>query len=446
MGISRDIHLKIFSTFSVLILTFTQCAKAETYRITDPAKITSIGMLKPGDEIVITPGIYDSQKIMISGAGTSLLPVVIRGEMPGGVIFTGKTLFKLSGSFIVIKDLGFSGISPAGAQSLIEMHTTDSRIENCCISGNGSLPDTSADTKWVSLYGERNCVEYCTFEDKRNIGCLLVVWLEKGVVPNHKILNNYFSRPSALIDKDGGKINGQECIRIGTSDFSMQEGRCFVQGNTFYRCDAEIEVISNKSCYNVFKDNLFLECQGALTFRHGNNSLAEGNIFLGNSRNGTAGIRVIGDHHIIRNNYFESIRGTNYQAAICLIRGVKDSPLNRYYQVKECLVEGNTMLNCRNGVVVNYGSAPDQDLPVITTKVINNVIVNDNATDSAVVWIDNPGPNDVEFKENVIFGGRLENISEQIVPLAPQKPVLSSFKDKADKIRRESGAGFSLNK
>ena len=71
-----------------------------------------------------------------------------------------------------------------------------------------------------------------------------------------------------------------ETIRIGTSANSMESSRTIVENNTFKNCDGEIEIISNKSANNIFRNNLFLESKGSLTLRHGNNALVEGNVFF----------------------------------------------------------------------------------------------------------------------------------------------------------------------
>lgn len=426
----------------LVALTVVQTVNAETIKISDPKELSGLKSLKPGDKVVIAPGVYRSCNMKFSASGTESSPITLESSNPGEVIFTGTSTLQVSGKYVVVKNLYFKDIVPVKGikSSLIEFRTNDSGLQNCVISGINTEENKEDDSKWVSLYGERNCVERCTFIDKKNIGCLLVVWLEGGITPRHRILNNYFTRPTVLRDPDGSKKNGQECIRIGTSDYSMNRAECLVEGNTFYRCDSEIEVISNKSCYNKFINNLFLETQGALTLRHGNNSLVEGNFFIGNGREGTAGIRVIGDHQTVRNNYFENGMGKNYMAAICLIQGVVNSPLNRYFQVKETKIEGNIIKNCYNGIVVSYGNSPDQSLPVISTEIAGNIIYNDNDQNYSLVWIDTPGKPDVTFRDNIIYGGQVKNIGEDILRKTDQKPAIEDMSDKWKKIKDNSGA------
>lgn len=432
--------MKFFGLILLILFTSCQTIHAESYKISDPSELITLKNLNPGDEIIISSGIYDSKKMHLNATGTESKPILLKAERAGAVIFTGESTLLLNGSFIVVRDLHFKDPKPIQSKSPIEMRTNDSKLQNCVISGVNTKEDDSTDNKWVSIYGQRNTIEYCSFIDKKNIGCLLVVWMESGIIPQHKITNNYFSRPTTLLESDGSKKNGQECIRIGTSDFSLNRAECLVANNTFYRCDAEIEAISNKSCFNKFSNNLFLESQGALTLRHGNNSLVEGNFFIGNNREGTAGIRVIGDHQILKNNYFENIRGSNYQAAICLIQGVVNSPLNRYFQVKDCRVEGNIIKNCYNGIVISYGSSEDQSLPVISTEITQNTIYNDNQSNYSIVWIDTPQTPDVTFKNNTIYGGKTKNFDSKLSPQTTIRPSIIDVSNIWLAIKSNSGA------
>lgn len=196
---------------------------AAEYSVSSAGEVAAL-QLKAGDIVTFKNGTYADQNIVIKGNGTAENPIVFQGEEAGKVIFTGKSTLSANGAYLVIKDFYFKDPA-ARTGSLIELKTTDSRLTNCAITGWNTVQDPATDSKWVSLYKERNRVDHCWFDDKRNIGCLLVVWLEKDVVPNHTIEHNYFSRPKSLLDPDGGKSNGQECIRIGTERLLDAAGR-----------------------------------------------------------------------------------------------------------------------------------------------------------------------------------------------------------------------------
>ena len=132
-----------------------------------------------------------------------------------------------------------------------------------CHNGDKTAQAGDIDAKWVSLFGRNHLVSECTFRDKRNMGTLLVVWLESDIVPRHKIVANRFERPVTLLDDEGKARNGQETIRIGDSSTSMQDAECTVEGNYFYHCHGEqAEIISNKSCANLYRRNFVRREQG----------------------------------------------------------------------------------------------------------------------------------------------------------------------------------------
>lgn len=411
-----------------------------------PSQISKLSALSPGDTILIAPGLYEDVQINFEASGTKSNPIVLTVEEAGSVVFSGKSFLHLKGSFLIAENIHFKDPVPVQSISPIQLKTENSVLRNCIITGFNTKEDDTTDNKWISVYGRNNIVESCSFYDKRNIGCLLVVWLEEGVVPSHKILNNYFYRPSIIRDSDGGKKNGQECLRIGTSQFSMQDGNCLVSGNTFYRCDSEIEVISNKSCNNIYTGNLFLETQGALTLRHGNGSLVKGNFFIGNDKSGTAGIRVIGENHTIVCNYFENIKGIKYQSAICLIQGVKDSPLNRYFQVKNVKISGNIINNCSSGILISYGESEDQSLPVISTSITDNIIINDKTQGIAMSLVDKPYIPEIIYNNNLVYKGSFKNFDTTKVTLPDEKPVYADMQSVWLSIIKSCGAKWDSNK
>ena len=195
----------------------------------------------------------------------------------------------------------------------------------------------------------------------------MVVWLVAE--PNyHLIDNNHFGYRPEL------GTNGGETIRIGTSDWSMYDSYTTVENNLFEHCNGEIEIISNKSGNNTFRYNTFLESEGALTLRHGNEAKVYGNFFIGNNKANTGGVRIIGEYHLVYNNYFENLKGTGYRSAITIMNGVPDSPLNRYFQVKNAQVLFNTFVNCNQTFVLGAGSDSEKTLPPENCTIANNLV------------------------------------------------------------------------
>jgi poly(beta-D-mannuronate) lyase len=130
-----------------------------------------------------------------------------------------------------------------------------------------------------------------------------------------------------------------------------------VEQNYFERCNGEAEIVSNKSCENIYRHNLFDRCAGALTLRHGHRCIVDGNVFLGHKEKGTGGVRIIGRDHRVTNNYFEGLRGDAERAAICLMNGIPNSPLNGYAPVSNALVAHNTFIDCKVSMEFGVGSS-----------------------------------------------------------------------------------------
>lgn len=410
--------------------------------VASAAELKALGTLAAGDVVVWRDGTYADAAAEIKAAGTAESPVVLRAETPGGVRFTGTSRLNIAGSHIVVSGLWWQDPVPVSGKAVVTFSKGSSActLSDCAITGDHTAQDAATDTKWVSLYGSENTVEGCTMRDKRNIGCLMVVWLETGVTPRHTISGNSFSRPATLRGTDGKAINGQETIRIGTSDYSMQQAACTVEENYFYHCHGEqAENISNKSCGNLYRRNLFVECQGTLTMRHGNGCTVTGNYFLGNGMEGTGGVRLIGEDHTVEYNYFEGLAGTGYRTAICLVRGQQNPALNGYWQVKNARVCNNTVVDCKYAFNVNYASSgSDQVLPVITTTIENNTVSLSSSSSYAVNCAASPAP-DIVWRNNTLYGGKQSGVS---LPIASAAPALPNVVAAIDAIRTAAGCDW----
>jgi len=55
-----------------------------------------------------------------------------------------------------------------------------------------------------------------------------------------------------------------ETIQLGDSYTSMSPSHTMVANNLFEECNGEVEVISSKTNFNVFKNNVFYKSEGSL--------------------------------------------------------------------------------------------------------------------------------------------------------------------------------------
>ena len=393
---------------------------------------------KPGDTIVWADGEYENVAVKMSASGTEGAPITLRAQTPGKVVFKGVSSIQLQGSWLVAEGFSFTGLdtSVKGSVLTFAKGSSNCRISDCKIDGRSSKP-SEVDTKWVSMYGTHNEISHCTFLEKKNMGCLLVVWMEDGIVPGHVIADNYFTRPYTHYDDKGKARNGQESIRIGTSDFSMSNADCIVRGNHFYRCDGErAEIISSKSCGNIYEGNLFEEGEGSLTLRHGNGCIVRKNFFLSGGRTEVGGVRIIGERHLVEGNFFFNLTGSNYKSALCVVKGESGAALNGYWTAKDCIVRDNLFVDCRNGIVVNYGQRDTQDSAPVNLLIKGNTIISGKNYMIPVNVMEGTPSDAVKWEDNIIFGGSQKGVS---LGTTGTKPAYDNMQDTMSGIRKNAG-------
>ncbi|NUN71148.1 MAG: alginate lyase [Bacteroidetes bacterium] len=366
---------------TVMVFLATVAAAARTFHVTDAAGVKAVSRsIAPGDTLEMQNGVWMDQQIVLTAVGTEERPVVLRAQVPGKVILSGRSQLRFSGEYIIVEGLLFAngGLETKG-KAVIEFRTgsdkvaNNSRLTDCAIIGYNPS-DKWLDYKWVSMYGRNNRVDHNYFTGKNHQGTLLVVWLDS--LPNgHRIDSNHFGpRP------DHGE-NGAEIIRIGTSDWSMFSSRTTVESNYFSSCDGEVEIISNKSCDNVYRYNTFVECAGSLTLRHGNRASVYGNYFFGHHKKNTGGVRVIGEDHLVYNNYFDGLDGDQQYSALSFMLGVDGSKANGYFQVKRARILFNTFIDNRNNIVTGVtGSDPSASLSPVECRFANNLLLRSRGT------------------------------------------------------------------
>ena len=367
---------RFFLLVTLCIATMTQAQEQITVSNIDEFN-TAIKKAVPGTTILMKDGEWKDVHLKVFGIGKKDEPITVKAETSGKVIITGDSRMNIYGKYLVVDGLWFKDGNPT-KKSVISFRKNskefayNSRLTNCTVS-YFNPSDQSLSSHWVDLWGKNNRVDHCNFTGKTNHGTTLVVWLkgDAHIENNHQIDYNFFGlRP------DLGK-NGGETIRIGTSANSMKSSKTLVENNTFKNCDGEIEIISNKSGDNIFRNNLFLASKGTLTLRHGNNALVEGNVFLGNNVSKTGGIRIINEGHIVRNNLLVGLKGDGFRGPIVVMNGVPNSPLNRYHQVKNVDIQHNTIINS-GPVEFAAGKDDERSLRPINTLFANNLISNTN--------------------------------------------------------------------
>ncbi len=356
-------------------LFFAPALHAATVTVSDSeAARKAVRDAQPGDTIVLAAGEWRDADLRLDGEGAAAAPITIRAETPGKTVFTGASRLRLGGSHLVLSGVHLRNLSGAKADWLefridSKRRASHCRVTDCAFTEDSDFEPVEKESRWIGLFGEANELDHCRIEGKKNKGATVVVWLGEQDTGRHHLHHNHFG-PRPRLGQNGG-----ETLRIGDSATSMQDANCLVEENLLHRCDGETECVSNKSCGNIYRANTFLEVQGTLTLRHGNRCVVEKNVFLGNHQKQTGGIRVIGEDHQILDNHLQDLEGDGFRAAIVLVNGIPDSPLHGYFQVKNALIRGNTVLNCKHSLLPGYNDVKAATLPPAGTRLEDNVIV-----------------------------------------------------------------------
>lgn len=368
----------------------------------------------PGSTIVLANGVWQNAELLFEANGTADKPIILTVETKGNVFLEGSSRLNIAGEYLVIQGLIFrNGYTPTN--EVISFKKDSKTLANYtrlteCVIDNYSNPERHEQDSWVALYGKNNRVDHCHFEGKSNRGVTLIVRLnaEESRENNHQIDHNYFG-PRPNLGSNGG-----ETLRIGTSHFSLTNSNTVVESNYFDRCDGEHEIISNKSCQNTYRYNTFFECIGTLTMRHGNETMVDGNAFIGNGKASTGGIRVINGQQTVVNNYGYGLTGYRFRGALVLMNGVPNSPLNRYFQVEDAVVNNNAFIDCDH-VQLCAGADTERSAAPINSSISNNLFFNKNGGTVFTVYDDISG---IDFDQNWTGSLAKHNLSKGVVSKA----------------------------
>ncbi|WP_407557555.1 chondroitinase-B domain-containing protein [Winogradskyella sp. 4-2091] len=371
----------------------------------------AISQAEPGSTIILANGIWKDTQIKFYGLGTEEAPITLKAETPGEVFIEGQSFLHLGGTYLNVEGLYFrNGYSPESSiikymisKDSIANHT---RVTNTVIEGF-TKPNRSTNDRWVEFYGKHNQLDHCYISGKSNDGETIRVFFtgNEHINNHHQIVNNYFGpRPR----KGGPRA---ETIRVGDSKTRLTPGYVNVSNNYFDACNGEVEIISDKTNYNAFTNNIFYKCEGSLVLRHSNYANVDANIFIGGDDSDFyGGIRAVNTGHWITNNYFYKIRGEQFRSPLAIMNGIPMTPLNRYKQVADVVVAYNTWVDCKSpfqiGVGQNLASAdvlPKSEIrsaPPIRTTIANNLIYN-TKSDSAPL-VNHDDMSGILFKSNAL--------------------------------------------
>lgn len=405
-------------TFIAFILFATQLFAIDNIT----SLIKAVKDAKPGEVIVLANGVYKDAQVILSGRGTAAKPIIIKAETPGKVKFTGNSFLKLGGEFLHVNGFHFTdGFTLK--EPVIEFRKSNDQLANDCrvtntVIENYSKPDRFNTDSWIVFWGKNNRLDHSTIGDKLNGGTTLIVNLndERSQENYHSIDSNFFAGRQRL------GSNGGETIRVGVSRYSLTPSRTTISNNYFERVNGEVEIISIKAGNNHIVRNTFYECEGGLVLRHGGNNVIESNLFIGNNKPHTGGIRVINPGHKVFNNLLIDCAGDRFRSALGVLNGVPNSLINRYYQVVDADIYNNSFINC-NSIVFGAGKDAERTLAPKNVTFKNNFI----ATKRKILFEDANKDGGILFSRNSYKGNIITPV-KGFVPVASNEITWSGVK------------------
>jgi arylsulfatase A-like enzyme len=336
--------------------------KGHTYTASDVTGIYKyIDLLQPGDTLSLDNGIYSNIQLILKQSGTPGDLIFIKAKNPGKVFFTGDAKVELRGDYLVLNGICFKNGARDITQweshgpGLVAVYGSHDRVTQCAFDAfdeaNSAYITTSipADGR-VPQYDR---IDHCSFVNKITFDQVINLNNSRHPVKKegsggrpmyHRVDHCFFSNP-----KKPGNAGG--AIRIGY--YRNDTGRCVVDSNVFMRQDSEPEIITGKSQQNVYYANTFLNCQGTLNFRHGDQQVAINNFFITtDNKYEYGGMFIWGSRHVVANNYFDLKRTIDSRgnAAVYLNPGAKDSEHALAFDI---LIVNNFFKNV-NGYAINF--------------------------------------------------------------------------------------------
>jgi chondroitinase B-like protein len=386
------LHLRLsaFICGSILALMLISQASAQR-RVSAPDDLgAALAQAKSGETLVLEDGVYRDQALSLRGRGEEGKPITIRAATPGKVTFTGKSSVEIRGAWLVLDGFRFENcvVGPITLRDADHCRVTNCAVIRC-------NPDDNSRIHWIRIAGaesHHNRIDHCYTEGKLKDGVVLVIDgdEQKGKMSaDNRVDHNHFKDVVRAVN------NGMETIRIGTSSVAQFDARALVEHNLFQNASGDAEIISSKSCSNIYRYNTFVDCDGGVVMRHGHRSTVEGNFFFGSGRPRTAGIRVHGSDHRVVNNYLSGLG----QFSISLPAGQSKFVPTGHEPTLRCVVAHNTVVDpVGPAILLGSDRGNVRDTAPAGTTLVNNLVTGSRA---ALVRELFPGP--AEWRGNLLF-------------------------------------------
>ena len=377
---ARSFRFNALLFVSLIFILFSTTAYSRIVNVsTASAFKTAVAAVAPGDTIDVASGTYDLNSYMnVATPGTADQPILIRSKVRGGANLINKSFFDLKNTAYVTIE-GFNFTPSDGTVVKIEScnHVRVTRCRFAVVESTGSA--------WIiiqDLYNatapasSENRIDHNLFENKTLPGNYVRIDGFQGTPTQpsqHDVIDhNYFRNIGPRI------TNELEAVRIGVSSLSGKPSYTVVEYNLFEDCDGDPEFVSIKTDEDTVRFNTFRSCQGTVCFRQTSRSVAYGNFFLGNGKDGTGGVRIYKTDNKVFNNYFENLTSTLWDAALTITNGDVDTSStssSSHGRPLRSVFAFNTLVNNLHNIEIGYTNNGNYGKSVINPIIANNIIV-----------------------------------------------------------------------
>ncbi len=352
---------------------------------------TGIDSASCGDTIYLKSGTYTTGTVTMNKTCTGGNEITISvsdgvSEDLGGAIFTSAIVY-ITGDYQILKGIEFD---PAGASVIsLEMQNGASynRVTECKFQDVGNNNGITIGRN--SSNNTHNRFDHCSFIDTGSWGGYMLrirvddVQNARGNIHN-RIDHNYF--------RDHSSGSNYEDIQIGDGDVAtfQEDNYTIVEYNLFENADSDNETVSSKSSSNIFRYNVFIDCNGALTLRAGDDCEVYANFFYfsgADVSSGTdyiPGVRVFGHNQTVINNYFEGMSAAGYGPYVYVEGGQSDDDTDNQKQVVNALIANNTFKNTYRAVHFEMAETYDP----INCIIINNFAETNQTARGGTLFMD----------------------------------------------------------
>ncbi|QZT35776.1 hypothetical protein K5X82_10660 [Halosquirtibacter xylanolyticus] len=330
----------------------------------------AINAATAGERIVLSPGVYNDLKMVVKASGTTTNPIIIESEIPGKAIISGDCAVELHGENIVLKGFYFKNGARTGTKwkvkgpGLIAIYGSYNRVTECVVDDFNDVSSAYLTTSLTpaGVVPVHCRIDHCSFTNKTSRDQVInlnntpkrIDTGAPGVPMYHRIDHCYFENPYKKKGNAGGGIR----IGFWRKDF----GRCLVDSNMFVKQNSEPEIITSKSRENIYYANTFIDCDGTMNLRHGDDQVLLQNFFLSYSTTEQAGGAFIwGSGHLIAGNYFQlkkTMKDRGY-AALYLNSGARETTHALAYNIDIA----NNYFGNNNGYAVDLQAFKSRRIP-----------------------------------------------------------------------------------